>query len=180
MRVWTVKSGELNCGVETDQPFAVLTVTGCLRPRDTSIISFLRPRPLEQRPGLQSGSGVRDQPDEERDDDDAWLLFSPSTNTRLAADSSRPGSRPLFVRCLTLPALILAKVLSAPLLSKYAIFWLGTSTTEQAAFPSLYSFLSSSFFRGVVCVTGAAMLIPPCDMDTCQHESRAESLNPAD
>lgn len=52
-----------------------------------------------------------------------------------------------FVMCFTLPPLILAKVLTTPLLSKYAIFWLGTSTIEQAAFSFLYSFLSSSFFQ---------------------------------
>lgn len=55
---------------------------------------------------------------------------SPLTAVQAA---EQPGSQAVshcFVMCFTLPELILAKVLTTPLLSKYAIFWLGTSTIE--------------------------------------------------
>lgn len=78
--------------------------------------------------------------DEAQDDDVCrCLFFSPLTNNSMAAHDSlvapdsRPSSRAVshcFVMCFTLPVLIHAKVLTMPLLSKYAIFWLGTSTIE--------------------------------------------------
>ena len=55
---------------------------------------------------------------------------SPASSWQPSKQPSRQAVSHCFVMCFTLPALILAKVLTTPLLSKYAIFWLGTSTIE--------------------------------------------------
>lgn len=75
----------------------------------------------------------------------SFSLLPQTAALQQTATSSR-----CFLLSATLPALILAKVLTAPMLFKLAIFWLGTSTTEQAAFPVLYSVLPSFFQRSAV------------------------------
>lgn len=87
--------------------------------------------------------------------------------------------------CFTLPELILAKVLTTPLLSKYAIFWLGTSTIELGEggregrffLSFLFFFFFPFIFLRFVTVVGALILV--CDMYTCQHgEAEEGGLSP--
>lgn len=77
----------------------------------------------------------------------------PLTAVQAAEQPASQAVSHCFLMCFTLPELILAKVLTTPLLSKYAIFWLGTSTIELGGGAPLSSrfFLSFSFFFSFFC-----------------------------